>query len=192
MEKSYIDTNILIAYASGVKKEPRQYPKAELIFDEIKKGQFVGVISTLTLIEVKGVLRTIVGRDRSMLQGIDRSKQVDRVKTDANSMYQVLMTPLLQLHNIKFEKGRKTNFQCILDSANKIMDEVRGRVKFYSKCGICNNSYQSSTHKQILVADILHALLAKDIGCDNLITFDKGFHGLIGNQEIDPLQVVVK
>lgn len=191
MLKAYIDTNILIAYASGAAKEPKQYTKAKQIFEEIKAGRYVGVYSTLTLIEVKGVLRTLIGRDRATLATISRTEQADYVKSEANTMYNVLLGELLKLPSIKFEKGRLTNFQSILDTANTIMDDIKGDVRFYDRCGICNASYQSSNHKQILAADILHALLAKDTGCDSLITFDKGFHGLIGNKEIESLQIIV-
>jgi len=191
MEKGYIDTNILIAYASGPKKEPKQYPKAKQIFDDIKQGKFVGVISTLTITEVKGVLRSHIGSDRKTLEGKSHSEISNYVKTEANSMFQLLIKAVMELTNIKFEKGRQTNFQSILEQADEIMDEIEGKVKFYDKCGRCGAEHENSYHKQILVADILHALMAKDTGCDFLITFDKGFIGLIGSTRIDPLDIRV-
>jgi predicted nucleic acid-binding protein len=105
VQKIYIDTNILISYISGPEKEPNQFPKAKQIFDDIKQGKFIGVISTLTLIEIKGVLRTILGSDRTQLQIIPENKQADHVKTKATEIFQVLISELLQLSNIKFEKG---------------------------------------------------------------------------------------
>lgn len=191
MQKVYIDTNILIAYISGPQKEPTQFPKSEQIFNNIKQGRFIGVISTLTLIEIKGVLRTILGADRTQLQSIPENKQADHVKAKAAEIFQVLVSELLKLPSIKFEKGRQTNFQSILDSANNIMDEIKGTVRFYNTCGNCNSAYKNSKYKQILAADILHALLAKDTACDSLITFDKGFGALVGNQQIDPMQIQV-
>ncbi|TBR23863.1 MAG: hypothetical protein EPO63_04970 [Candidatus Nitrosotenuis sp.] len=192
MQKIYIDTNILISYISGPEKEPNQFPKAKQIFDDIKQGKFIGVLSTLTLIEIKGVLRTILGSDRAQLQTIPENKQADHVKAKATEIFQALISELLQLSSIKFEKGRQTNFQSILDSANGIMDDIKGTVRFYNTCGSCNATYKSSKHKQILAADILHALLARDTACDSLITFDKGFSALVGNQYIDPMQIQVR
>ncbi len=192
MKKGYIDTNILIAFASGPVKEPRQYPKAKEIFDDIKQGKFVAVISTLTLTEIKGVFRTHVGFDRNNLETVSYTTRSDYVKSEANSMYNQLLGELLHLPNVKFEKGKQTNFQSILDQADEIMDEIKGEVKFYDTCGRCRASFKSSNHKQILVADILHALLAKDTGCDFLITFDKGFNGLKGSTKINPLEIIVK
>lgn len=192
MQKTYIDTNILIAYVSGLQKDPFQYPKAKQIFDEIKQGKYVGVFSTLTLIEVKGVLRSLLGRERSLLQTIDTHKQSDFIKKESTDAYNILLAELLKLPNVKFEKGKQANFQSILDNADQIMDDIKGFVKFYNNCGVCKSNYKNSAHKQILVADILHTLLAKDIGCDSLITFDKGFNALTGNAQIGLMQIIVR
>lgn len=192
MQKAYVDTNILIAYVSGPEKDPLQHPKAKQIFDEIKQGKYVGVFSTLTLIEVKGVLRTLLGRDRTLLQTIDERKQSDYIKKESTETYNVLLAELLKLPNVKFEKGRQVNFQSILDDADQIMDDTKGTVRFYNNCGVCKSQYKNSAHKQILVAGILHALLAKDTGCDSLITFDKGFNALTGNSQIGSMQIIVR
>ena len=192
MQKFYIDTNVLISYISGPQKEPTQYPKAQRIFDELKQGTYIGVISTLVLIEIKGVIRTILGTDRMQLETIAQNKQADHIKLESQKIYDELISELLKLPNIKFEKGRQSNFQSILDLANQIMDDIKGDVRFYNTCGNCGAQYKSSKHKQILAADILHALLAKDTACDTLITFDKGFAGLVNNDTISPLQIVVR
>lgn len=192
VQKFYIDTNVLISYISGPAKEPTQYPKAQKIFGEIKQGTYVGVISTLVLIELKGVIRTILGTDRTQLENIAQNKQADYVKSESQKIYNELISELLQLPNIKFEKGRQSNFQSVLDSANQIMDDIKGDVRFYNTCGNCGTQYKSSKHKQILAADILHALLAKDTACDSLITFDKGFTGLVNDSTISPLQIIVR
>lgn len=192
MQKAYLDTNILIAYVSGAQKDPKQYPKAKAIFDEIKAGKYIGVLSTLTLIEIKGVFRTFLGRERAVLEGIQTFKQSDYIKEESTAQYNLLLTTLLQLPNFKFEKGKQTNFQSILDDAEQIMNEINGSVHFYDKCGICKSNFKNSVHKQILVADILHALLAKDTGCDVLITFDRGFAALAGNQHVGTMQIHVR
>jgi len=191
VKKTYIDTNVLVSYAIGPEKEPREYPKAKAIFEDIKQGKFVGVISTLTLIELKGVIRTLLGYDREGLETMPQNKQSDFIKSKADELYNALLAELLQLPYIKFEKGRQSNFQAVLDSSFDIMNEIKGDIRFYDKCGTCGAPYKSSKHKQILVADILHALLAKDTGCDSLITFDKGFKKLIGNIKVEQLEILV-
>lgn len=138
------------------------------------------------------MLRTIIGADREQLQTIPENKQAEHVRNKAKEIFQALVSDLLKLSSIKFEKGRQTDFQTILDSANDIMDDIKGTVRFYNTCGNCDAPYKSSKHKQILAADILHVLLAKDTACDSFITFDKGFNALIGSQYVNSLQIQVR
>ena len=188
MIKKYIDTNILIAYVVGKKLEKNQYPKAKIIFDQIKNGKFVGVISTLTLTEVIGVLRTRLGKNTEVLQKIEKQKQGIFVKTEASKLYSTLIEAMLQMPNIKFEKGRQINFQTVLDDSFNIMEEIVGVVKFYLPHKSGNSDVYNSSHKQILVADILHTLLAQDTQCDHFLTFDKGFYGV---KNMDKLQSLI-
>lgn len=192
VQKAYLDTNIIIAYVSGSQKDPFQYPKARQIFDEIRQGKYIGVISTLMLIEMKGVLRTLLGRERAALESIPAHKQPDYVKDEATEQYKIVLAELLRLPYIKFEKGKQSNLQSVLEEADQIMDDIKGSVRFYDKCGICRSQFKNSVYKQILAADILHALLAKDTGCDMLITFDKGFAALTGNSQIGTMQIMVR
>lgn len=191
MKKGYIDTNIIIAYAAGPSKDPN-YQKAKDVFDEVKRGNYVGVISTLTLIEVIGVLRTLIGRERTVLQGFSYNEQADYVKDEAQNWYNQLIAEILQMPNIKIEKGKQANLQSTLETAFEIMTEIKGVVKFYQQCGICGSNHPASAHKQVLAADILHALIAKDTVCDFLVTFDKGFNGLSNEPRISPLQIMVR
>lgn len=192
MKKIYIDTNIIVAYALGPEKEKYQYPKSEQIFKQIEKGDFIGVISTLTLTELIGVIRTHIGRDRTKMLSIDEKKQNEHVKTEAKIVYGEIFSTLLQMKNIKFEGGAKTNFQAVLNDGFELIEGSNGFQKFHNKCSICKNPHNSSNFKQILVADILHALLAKDTKCDELLTFDGGFNGIKGHEKIEPLTIIVK
>ncbi len=98
---------------------------------------------------------------------------------------------MLQMPNIKFEKGRRINFQTALDDSLDIMDEIVGFVEFkrnvkYGKLESINSNY-----KQILVADILHALLAKDIQCDHFLTFDRGFESAKNIEKFQSLNIEI-
>ena len=192
MKKICIDTNIIIAYAVGPKKDKYQFPKAEKIFKKIEEGEFIGVISTLTLTEVVGVLRTLIGREREKMLQVEEEKRDEYVRTEAKKTYDEIIKILLGMKSIKFEEGRMTNFQSILNDGFDLIVDSKGFLKFHSKCGICRQEYRSSNYKQILIADILHALLAKDTGCDELLTFDRGFNGIKGNEKIEPLIICVE
>jgi len=192
LKKIYIDTNIIIAYAVGPTKEKIQYPKAEKIFKQIEDGEFIGVVSTLTLTEIIGVLRTLIGREREKMLTIKEHDQNEHVRHEAKKIYDEIIKILLTMNNIKFEEGKMSNFQTILSDGFELISGSTGFQKFHSTCGICRQAYKSSNYKQILVADILHALLAKDTGCDELLTFDGGFRGIIGHEKIEPLTICVK
>lgn len=192
MKKIYLDTNIIVAYALGPEKEKFHYPKAERIFKQIEKGEFIGVVSTLTLTELIGVLRTHIGRERDKMIIIEEKKQNDHVKNTAKNAYDLMFNLLLQMENIKIEEGSTTNFQSILNDGLDLIKDSNGFQKFHRKCGICRQEYKSSNFKQILIADILHALLAKNTKCDELFTFDGGFNGINGHEKIDPLLITVK
>lgn len=192
MKKIYIDTNIIVAYALGVEKEPYQYPKAEQIFKQIERGEFIGVISTLVLTELIGVLRTHIGRDRNKMINIPEKKQNTHVKNEAKAAYDEMFDVLLQMKNVKIEEGVSADFQSVLNDGFDLIRDSNGLQKFHKTCGICKRDYKNSNFKQILIADILHALVAKTTNCDELLTFDGGFKGIIGHEKIEPLQIIVK
>lgn len=191
MKKAYLDTNILIAYIAGPEKD-RQFPMAKDIFEKIKNSDFLGIISTLTLMEVLQVFRRQLGSDRTTLQTIPRYQQPDHIKNESHSMYQGLLKELLKLPNIKFEKGSYANIATLFETSFEILQEIKGTVKFYNSCGFCGSNSRISVHKAVATMDITHAVIAKNTGCELLLTFDKGFKELIDNAKLVPLEIQVK
>lgn len=183
---------MIIAYALGAEKEKYHYSKSERIFNQIQKGEFIGVISTLTLTELIGVLRTHIGRDRDRMLRIDEKKQNEYVKNEAKIAYNEIFHILMEMQNIKFEEGKKTNFQSVLNDGFDLIEGSNGFQKFHKNCGICRKPHDNSNFKQILIADIFHALLAKDTNCDELLTFDGGFNGIKDHEKIESLKIIVQ
>lgn len=189
MKKAYLDANILLAISAGEKKEPDQYRLAVSVFDEIKEGKIVGVISSLTLMEVLAVLRTQKGREKHKLDGLSSPKQLEYVLNESKSMYDDLMGQLLRLSNIKFDLGKPTNLNKLMDQAFDVLQKTRGKIRFYNRCSRCgSNNVNYSAFKGLGSDDMIHALLAKDIGCDYLITFDKDFEDLKTLPEFEGLE----
>jgi predicted nucleic acid-binding protein len=179
LKKAYLDANILLAISAGEKKEPEQYKLAVNIFNEIKEGSLVGVISSLTLMEVLAVLRTQKGREKHKLNGLSSQKQLEHVLNESKSMYDELMGQLLRLSSIKFDLGKPTNLNKLMDQAFDVLQKTKGKIRFYDRCSRCgSNNVNYSAFKGLGSDDMIHALLAKDIGCDYLITFDKDFEDL--------------
>jgi len=71
------------------------------------------------------------------------------------------------------------------------MDRIKGVVKFYDFCNRCKSQVPVCVHKAVATMDILHAFLAKDVKCDLLLTFDKGFKELVDHEKLEPLEIVV-
>ncbi len=192
MKKAYLDANILLAKAAGSVKEPKQYPLAEKVFQEIKSGNYHAVISSLTLMEVLAVLRTQKGREMQNLKSLSSDKQIEFVIAESKSMYDSILFELLQLEHLSFDLGGKTDMRKILDTAFDIMQEKQGLVKIHYNCKKCGSKdVPHSAYKGLGSDDIIHALFAKDIGCDVFLTFDSDFEQLVGDQRIDPLEICV-
>lgn len=192
MKRAYLDANILIAYVFGQEKEPRQFWKSQAIFEDIKQGKITGIISTLTLMEIMGVFRSIKGSELSSLRGLSDRAQLEYVLQESKSMYDIIIHELLQMPNLVFEKGKQTNLQNTLTDAFAILEKIRGVVKIYDSCAKCGSDHPVSVHKAVAMVDILHALIAKDVGCDVIITFDKGFNELKSHEKFDSIEFDVR
>jgi len=189
LKKAYLDANILLALSVGEKKERDQYKLAVRILDEIKDGKIEAVISSLTLMEVIAVLRTQKGREKHKLDGLTDEKQLEYVLNGSNEMYGSLMGELLRLTNIKFDLGKHTDLNKLMDQAFGILQKTKGKVRFYNRCTRCGTqNVNYSAFKGVGSDDVIHALLAKDVGCDQLITFDRDFEDLKELEEFEGLQ----
>lgn len=189
MRKAYLDANILLAISAGKEKEPDQFRLAERVLGEIRDGKIQGVISSLTLMEVIAVLRTQKGREKEKIDGLSREKQLEYVLNESKNMYEKLMRELLQLSNIKFDLGKHTDINKLMDQAFDILQHTKGKVRFFNRCKRCGTEHVNySMFKGLGSDDIIHALLAKDIGCDYLITFDKDFEELKERDEFQGLE----
>jgi hypothetical protein len=121
-------------------KEPKQYPLADKVFQEIKNGNYHAVISSLTLMEVLAVLRTQKGREMQNLKGLPPEKQIEFVITESKSMYDSILLELLQLDHVSFDLGGKSDMRKIFDTAFDIMQEKQGVVKIHNNCKKCGSS----------------------------------------------------
>lgn len=189
MKKAYLDSNILLSLSAGEKKESDQYRLAVRILDEIKNGKIEAVISSLTLMEVLAVLRMQKGREKHNLDGLTSEKQLEYVLKESGEMYGTLVGELLKLTNIKFDLGKHTDLNKLMDQAFTILQKTKGKVKFYNRCTRCGTkNLNYSAYKGLGSDDLIHALLAKDSGCDQLITFDRDFEVLKELDEFEGLE----
>lgn len=189
MKKAYLDANILLALSAGEKKERDQYKLAVRILDEVKDGKIEAVISSLTLMEVIAVFRTQKGREKHKLTGLSGEEQQEYVLNESKEMYDILMRELLKLPSLKFDLGKHTDLNKLMDQAFGILQKTKGKVRFYNRCTRCGSqNVNYSAFKGVGSDDVIHASLAKDVGCDQLITFDRDFEDLKELDEFEGLE----
>ena len=139
MKKAYLDANILLAISAGPKKEPKQFRLAAKVLEEIKAGKIIGIVSSLTLMEVIAVLRTQKGREKHNLVKLSNEKQLEFVLHESKSMYEKLMGELIKLPNLKFELGRHADLNNIMKQAFDVLQKINGKVRFYHRCSRCGS-----------------------------------------------------
>ncbi|MCE2499061.1 MAG: type II toxin-antitoxin system VapC family toxin [Nitrosopumilaceae archaeon] len=178
VRKYYLDSNILLAVSAGPGKEPNQFRMSMGVLDQIRRGETIGVVSSLTLMEVITVLRVKKGREKSSLDSMRPDQQSEFVLRESKSMYDKLVTELMKLPNLKFEYGRRADVYSVMRDALAILHEIRGKVRPDG-----NSRFGGAG-----TVDVIHALLAKDMGCDELVTFDTGFEEMGGIDALESLK----
>jgi predicted nucleic acid-binding protein len=152
--------------------------EAEDQIDRIQKGD-VGVISMLVLMEMVDVIRKLVTESIPFNGNNEdeRKKIKERVKEEI-SKYIDVITGLaaegkIQIidPNVSIKDHFKESF--------KLLQLLDYRINDYSTCRLCGAKIQPKySSKALGQYDIQHALIAKQIGCDEIITSDKSFKEL--------------
>lgn len=165
VRKTYLDSNVLLAVSAGLEKEPDQFRMATRVLDEIGSGDALGTVSSLALMEVITVMRVKKGRETHRLGSMPDDQQSEFVLRESRSMYGKLIAELMKLPGLKFEHGQNMGVGTVMKNALNIIHETGGHVRPSGK----------SRFSGVGTVDVLHTLLAKNMGCDELVTFDKGF-----------------
>ena len=187
MKKSYIDSNILLAKYIDKGKNNNQYRKSVKIFDEIKCKNITVIISYLTLMEINTVIkkhkvREIVNSEYNF------DKKLKIVLEESLKVFNNIHSELSDLPNVEFELSNQINFNKILPIAFNILQKIQGKIWKYSDCSRCGTTNVNySKYKGLGADDVIHALLAKNSGCHELITFDKDFNELVNISEFKSL-----
>jgi predicted nucleic acid-binding protein len=160
-------------------------PRAEKAFNDCKSGQFLGVISTLTLTEFAGVCQKVEAANYQKMSMLDPKQRSDLVQIEGKKNYEKFLPILLSLPNIKIEQGKNLDLEKILDQARQIMLETKGTINL-----IKNGDSKVTEFKRAYTADILHALIAKATSCDVLMTLDGEIKKLENHSFVNPLKII--
>ena len=186
-----MDSNILVAIIEGPEKEANQYAMAKQILDDVKFGKMQAVISSLTLAEIFFVLKTQLSRNMSELAGMNKKEKIEYVDRASKIKHDKLKGILLELPNVKFDDGSTVYTKELFIDILNITEKIKGKIKIRNQCTICDADYRNNSFKSAGIEDILHVLIAKNTGCDELITFDHDFEELCMFEEFKPLSIIV-
>jgi hypothetical protein len=168
---------------------------ADQFFKGLAADKYRGMISYLTCSEILEVFRSMKGREFSHLLGL--SSDGDRVRyviEEADALYQLVIAETVRIPEITWMPPLQVDLTEILYSAIQVLSRVRGSVMSHKNCKKCGTSEENdffSGHKCVGTADVVHALLAKTLKCDQIATFDKAFKELNGDPALKGLRIWV-
>ena len=184
-----MDTNVFLAIIGGPKKEGSQYTMAVQILEDIECGKIQGVVSPLMLAEIRSALRKQLSRNKSK-QSTSEEK-IQYINKESEIAYKKILSTILRLPNIKLDIGNGIDSKELFDTTLEIMGKIKGKIKNQGQ-GLESNAKSKTFNFKIAgISDILHALLAKNMGCEQLITFDHDYEEFINLEEFKSLEITV-
>jgi predicted nucleic acid-binding protein len=176
-ERIYIDTMVLVYYFYT--KQHKQFSEqAKRFLQRVENNKFEGVISSVTLMELIKVLRELL-----ITYGPIH---------DMNVIESIINQQIKELYSMKhicFVEGRPPDFEpateveklyyyTIINKSLKLLQTCTGKV---------GANYQSGLpeHSGLHPIDIMHVVLAKQLNCNHIATFEWNFREAQG--EVPPL-----
>jgi len=166
-ERIYIDTNVLV-YFFYTKQRKDFSDKAKLFLGKVETSKFEGVISSITLMELIKCLRELL---------VKFGKIYDLNRVDEIICQQIKV--LYSIDNIRFAEGRPPEYDPTTEVENlyyyavsneslKLIQSCKGKVYPDYNTGVAE-------HTGLHPIDIIHVVLAKQLQCDKIATFEWNF-----------------
>ena len=181
--KAYLDAGVLVAYGLG--SVDVHYPKAKQVINDVMNRKYRGVVSVLSLLETKDVIRKrLVNRTpRNVLDVKSNLQRKDYIRQESDKRYTTLINSVT-----KAAKAKKMlvidfdgiNISEVFAMCDNLLSTNFGDIRLFHRCWMCRRRYDHYEYKGIGPVDAMHFDLAKRIRCDVFITTDKSFSGLDG------------
>jgi len=192
--RAYLDANIPIAFTVGPEKEHDTYYYSEQVFDDIDAGLYQGILTHLVLMEILNVFRLIKGREYDDIIKHKTDKDREKyVKSESDNMYQDMIVKMYKVPDkIIFQNCNAIDAGDILRYGLILLNSKFGHVETWEReCINCHVKKNYSNYRGLSPLDICHIVLAHRLKCDKFITTDKSYNKLIGELDLDPLEIVI-
>jgi predicted nucleic acid-binding protein len=170
----YVDTNVLYYWLFS--KNFKDLIPARKFMKDIESGKYKGIISDLTLNELKKVIRT-----QLVNKGITDPNKWKATEDDAiTKIYQIknenveIVSGEIATEDIKIDEP----FSKVSDKAYTFMSKYSGKVIRPEK---------KEEHKGLSTVDTFHLVLAQNFKCNKIASFDGDFH--VSSSEMTQLDV---
>jgi len=183
MTRVYLETSF---WLSATVSADRNHSKTLPVLEKVKSGTCLGLLSRHVFSEVLDVLRNKAVIDPSVRSATDPNAHRRLVER----MYAEFTRKVLAIPNVKIRDTPLPTVQ-ILEEALEALKQVWGRTTTRPVCPICRTPYNYHGYDGPGRDDALHVIIADKIGCDQLITFDQGFHLFAGIPQLSHLSIQV-
>ncbi len=182
-DRVYFDTNI---WLSALDSKSPKHNDAKEQFEKVRLGKQKLIISDWVFLEVFKKIIDLAMKDPT----VRASRTPEAVKTYASTAYSNYMTLALQLKHVVFSDP-STGTRKLLRAAIEIQKRVFGSVSKESRCPVCSGLHNFFRYHGPYEIDLIHALLAKELRCQKMLTFDHDFSLLKNDPNIQPLVIEV-
>jgi len=175
---AYLDTCV---WLSAFLTNDVNHEKAIEIFQQVKNGKYIVIITHHVLNEIVDVLKR---------EAVITVKDEIRAEQLTKEKYRSLSKVLLSLPNVLIKNPNVPTHNVLRPSFSLLFKYVKGMSRL-SKCPICHTNFDYVEPETIFRDDALHAMLAWALNCDIFITFDKDFKKLLNEPLLKPMKIEV-
>jgi predicted nucleic acid-binding protein len=184
----YFDTSVFIRHFIGDPSITES--QVDLQFKRINSGQDTAVVSYLVLLEVVEVIRKRIIQ-REHFNG-DGQEEIDKIKEKVNSKVKEFMSYVKQLSyegKLQILNSKISFEEHLVHSLNELMS-ISYNIYNFNKCSVCRHPINPEySFKGLGQVDIQHAVIAKNIQCDEFVSADQWFKTLIGKKEFEGIKI---
>jgi len=161
-------------------------PAAKSQFEKVRQGKQTLVISKWVFVEIIKIIIDAAMRDPLVRQ----TRTPESVRNHVTAIFREYGRLVIGMRHVVFSDPA-TRTSLVFKRAYDLSQRVFGNVSKEPKCPVCHGPYDFFKYRGPYQVDYIHALVARDLQCQKILTFDHDFSLLKDEVEIQPLSVEV-